>query len=247
MYLKKPISMKINKVYITVIVVVIIMIAIWLLSGIFIYTTFGDDKGSIGDMFGAPNALFSGLALLGVIYALIMQRKDLELQRKELQETREEFKITRVTNLIYKQMEPFNKDLVRNRLMNLDGELLDTVSDFIAIYKNLKSNDDYAGALELIRMNKLRINQLLDDSFDAIFNIEHLIDTNYFKDNEKVKKHLRNVIYNSFDLTIKELIKIKSWELRSLYPDIEQGVINREESKFIAMQREISRYSNNPM
>jgi hypothetical protein len=35
-------------------------------------------------MFGAVNALFSGLAFAGVVYAIFLQRIDLALQRKEL-------------------------------------------------------------------------------------------------------------------------------------------------------------------
>ena len=42
------------------------------------------DAAEFGDMFGVANALFSGLAFLGVIVAILLQRKELELQRKEL-------------------------------------------------------------------------------------------------------------------------------------------------------------------
>ena len=41
-------------------------------------------------MFGAINALFSGLAFGGVIYAILLQRKELALQREELALTRKE-------------------------------------------------------------------------------------------------------------------------------------------------------------
>lgn len=50
------------------------------------------DKGTFGDMFGAVNALFSGLAFAGLIYTAMMQREELKLQREELGLTREEFK-----------------------------------------------------------------------------------------------------------------------------------------------------------
>ena len=46
-------------------------------------------------MFGAPNALFSGLAFAGVIYAIILQRNELRLQREDLQLSREELRLTR--------------------------------------------------------------------------------------------------------------------------------------------------------
>lgn len=51
-----------------------------------------DGPGTFGDTFGAANALFSGLALAGVIIAILMQKQELELQRQELAQTREELK-----------------------------------------------------------------------------------------------------------------------------------------------------------
>ncbi len=41
------------------------------------------ERGSFGDMFGAVNALFSGLAFAGMIVTLNLQRKDIESQRKD--------------------------------------------------------------------------------------------------------------------------------------------------------------------
>jgi hypothetical protein len=49
-----------------------------------------DTRGQFGDMFGGINALFTGLAFAGVIYTILLQRRDLELQRDELRLTREE-------------------------------------------------------------------------------------------------------------------------------------------------------------
>ncbi|MBX3384508.1 MAG: hypothetical protein KF864_13480 [Phycisphaeraceae bacterium] len=40
--------------------------------------------GQFGDAFGTVNALFSGLALLGVVYAILLQREDIEIQRVDL-------------------------------------------------------------------------------------------------------------------------------------------------------------------
>jgi hypothetical protein len=48
------------------------------------------DRGQFGDLFGAINALFSGLAFAGVIIAILLQRRELELQRQELAATRAE-------------------------------------------------------------------------------------------------------------------------------------------------------------
>lgn len=47
-------------------------------------------RGQFGDMFGALNTVFSGLAFAALAYTLNLQRKELGLQRQELASTREE-------------------------------------------------------------------------------------------------------------------------------------------------------------
>ena len=49
-------------------------------------------RGLVGDMFGVGNAVFSALALVGVIIAIYLQNKELGLQRQELVLTRTEVK-----------------------------------------------------------------------------------------------------------------------------------------------------------
>lgn len=49
-------------------------------------------RAQFGDMCGAVNVVFSGLALAGVICAILLQREDLEIQRQELALTRTELK-----------------------------------------------------------------------------------------------------------------------------------------------------------
>lgn len=47
------------------------------------------NRGLFGDMFGGLNALFSGVALIGVVYTSFLQKQELELTRKELMRTAE--------------------------------------------------------------------------------------------------------------------------------------------------------------
>ena len=62
------------------------------LSAFGIYARLPDweTRAQFGDMFGAINALFSTLALVGVVVAVLIQKQELELQRKELEMTRGE-------------------------------------------------------------------------------------------------------------------------------------------------------------
>lgn len=48
-------------------------------------------RGIFGDMFGAVNAVFSGLAFAGIIISLYLQRIDLKNQFEEIKKTNEEF------------------------------------------------------------------------------------------------------------------------------------------------------------
>ena len=53
-------------------------------------------RGLFGDSFGGVNALFSGLAFLGIIIAIILQRQELRLQRQELKNQQKEMKEQRI-------------------------------------------------------------------------------------------------------------------------------------------------------
>jgi hypothetical protein len=66
------------------------VICVWLFSEVILYLSAPDwiTRSNIGDSFGAIASLFSGLALAGVIYALLLQRAELFLQRQELSNNR---------------------------------------------------------------------------------------------------------------------------------------------------------------
>lgn len=74
--------------------VVVLIFILWLLTWIVLYIGFTkwEERGQFGDMFGAVNSLFSGMAFAGIIIAIILQKQELELQRKELEFTREELR-----------------------------------------------------------------------------------------------------------------------------------------------------------
>ena len=71
-------------------VLIVVVILIWIAS-VFIIPYFLSDlnkRALLGDSFGTINSLFSGLAFAGIIYTILLQRKELALQRQELKETR---------------------------------------------------------------------------------------------------------------------------------------------------------------
>ena len=59
------------------------------------------EAGQVGDSFGAANALFSALALAGVIVTLFMQRMELKRQREDSESNQKELvKSTKMQQLV---------------------------------------------------------------------------------------------------------------------------------------------------
>jgi septal ring factor EnvC (AmiA/AmiB activator) len=65
---------------------------VWLISGISLYFSLDNwsERGTFGDMFGAINALFSGLAFAGLIFTIIMQREEIKTNQDEIELNRQE-------------------------------------------------------------------------------------------------------------------------------------------------------------
>lgn len=77
-------------------IAVVCVIVVWALTFFLFFISESDKRGQFGDMFGAVNALFSGLAFAGLIITLLLQKAELGLQRDELEQTREELKNQRL-------------------------------------------------------------------------------------------------------------------------------------------------------
>ncbi|MCC6373116.1 MAG: hypothetical protein IT236_19080, partial [Bacteroidia bacterium] len=76
---------------VTSVIVTIVIIGLWVGTYFLLRGKDPNVRGTFGDMFGSINALFSGLALAGIILTILLQRKELKLQREELKDTRKEF------------------------------------------------------------------------------------------------------------------------------------------------------------
>lgn len=73
---------------------ILLVLIIWTGSAFLIFYGLDSwpERGTFGDLFGAVNALFSGLAFAGLIYTIILQKEDIEIQRKEIAQNRAELK-----------------------------------------------------------------------------------------------------------------------------------------------------------
>lgn len=86
-----------NKLLIWGAIGTVVIIGLWITTYFLLKDLGSTERGTLGDMFGTVNALFSGLALAGIIFTILLQRKELGYQREELKATRLEFNIQNET------------------------------------------------------------------------------------------------------------------------------------------------------
>lgn len=176
------------------------VLVVWVCSGLLIshYFQSSEERGTFGDMFGAVNALFSGLAFAGLIITLLFQKDELKLQREELKATREEMENQRM------EFEEQNKTLKRQRFENTFFNMLSLQKDIVAdlFYKaegftggvQYTSRDVFraiytqplGGIQSKLRdkgISELQVPSLLDHYFRHLYRIYKYLDTTNLIDN----------------------------------------------------------------
>lgn len=128
-------------------------------------------RGQVGDAFGVVNALFSGLALAGVVLAILMQREELQLQRDELRETRAELSRTA-------QAQEQSRDalLRQHRAMLLSAAINAQAARVAATLARAKSNPLGAGVWDMYEKELRALDELvkrIGGEHDAIVGSGH--------------------------------------------------------------------------
>jgi len=88
-------SVKLRATKKTVIILAIFVLVLWAVNMAaywFWPSVDAGNRGIFGDIFGASASLFSALAFVGLIIAILLQKEELECQREELRLTREEMR-----------------------------------------------------------------------------------------------------------------------------------------------------------
>lgn len=93
------------------------VVVLWSFSAFTLNNDGYESRGTFGDMFGAINALFSGLAFAGIIYTILLQSKELKLQREDLALTRAEIEGQKLE--LKQQNETLKIQRFENTLFNL--------------------------------------------------------------------------------------------------------------------------------
>jgi len=167
------------------------ILILWILSGIITYFIFSENRGEIGDMFGSINALFSGLALFGIIISILIQQNELNLQRKELTETREEFKINRLTNILFKQIEYLNSIIDNSRFAATKINLI----EFIKHINNIKNENNDDKLKDILGKESSTIFGLITTTCSLIENFENVLKESNI--NEHEMSQLKSIFSNN--------------------------------------------------
>lgn len=124
----------------------IVVLALFFANLCLIFLPFSKEaRGTFGDQFGVVNALFSGLAFAGLIYTIILQRKDLKIQKRDLLYQRRELELTRKElELTRKEMEEqtaeFEKQNESLRIQRFENTFFNMLSQFQEVVNNLSVN-----------------------------------------------------------------------------------------------------------
>lgn len=110
------------------------VVVLWALNFAIIPLESESRSGSIGDVFGVANALFSALAFAALLYAVFLQRDELKLQRKELRTTRQVMRKQHAE--LERQARTMAKQVFENRFF----QLLRTHQDIVEGTSLLRNN-----------------------------------------------------------------------------------------------------------
>ena len=148
--------------------VIFFVVLVWAASGWVIYHASDNwgDRGTIGDMFGAVNSLFSGLAFAALLLTIFQQRQEIKLNRTAIEQNRKELaKAAAAQHLAQQAL----KEQVAQ--MNLTARL-NAMNTVIGYYNNrIKDASASAELVEKAKQKRKAIIQQIDDLIDGLDDI----------------------------------------------------------------------------
>lgn len=114
-----------------------IILIVWVASFAIIYVFIEEweNRGQFGDLFGAVNALFSGLAFAGLVITIMQQRHDLQLQRNAIEQTNKEMQ---------QQTQEFDTQNETLRRQQFDNTFFELLHMLQTIVSDLTLNVEYS-------------------------------------------------------------------------------------------------------
>lgn len=186
-----------NSIFFFGLISVLIIIGFWVFTYYDLKDLSKEDRGTFGDMFGGVNALFSGLALVGIIITILLQREDLKSQREELKLTREEFRKQSYSMEIQNFESAFFKLItLHNQIVSeLDIQLRKSIGTYLQGLRN-------EGPVTLVTVKGRDVFELLyKDLMDSLSKYSNSPDQGYrffYESNNKELSHYFRNLYRVY-------------------------------------------------
>lgn len=228
--------------WILIIVSILLVTSLWFYNYKYGYGLNFEERGIFGDMFGAVNAIFSGLAFAGIIISLYLQRIDLKNQFEEIKQTNKEFRIQNSTMELQKFENRFFQMLTIHHqiVADIDGsnDLLSEKKDGnLWIYLNSNNRQKYYDLLQEIETDKINTSR---DVFKYWLNLlyriiqDDLIFTNQIDDNiyQNNSKSTYNQKFNQINLFKKSIIEFENNVVDSKFESIYKHIYDKLNADF---------------
>lgn len=131
----------------------IFVLIVWMINYCVFKDVDNESRGTFGDMFGGVNALFSGMAFIGVIFAIFLQRQEVAIAKEEISRTKEMLvKQREQLELQNDQAKKQNFEQTFFQLLTLFSELTERM-DFVHPKTKVKTNGKDVFPVLLKRLN----------------------------------------------------------------------------------------------
>ncbi|MDP2037255.1 MAG: putative phage abortive infection protein [Ignavibacteria bacterium] len=119
----------------------LIVLGIWIFSWITLIVFIPDNfqkRSEFGDMFGAVNALFSGLALAGLIITIRLQSKQIKKQKKDIEQVRKDSEKQNFENVLFNLLEAQRQIIEQVSCINYNSKKIEKREVFKEIEEDIE-------------------------------------------------------------------------------------------------------------
>jgi hypothetical protein len=144
---------------------IVFVILLWIASAVCIIFFLDDwpNRGTFGDLFGAVNALFSGLAFAALIYTIVLQREEIRQNREEIVLNRKE--LVKASKLQKKAQEVLSQQVEQTHLSAKMNAMRTIVEYYNNQITNPKSTEE---TIEKAKQKRRQIIIQIDELIDGL-------------------------------------------------------------------------------
>jgi len=175
-----------------------------------------DIRGTFGDMFGAANALFTGLSFLGLIITILLQRRDFK-------ESKYQYLHERMTSFMYVQLDRYEKALEKLELINNSVKICNNEALYF-LHENLEyisiefaetreqrlkialnSKEAIIQNLNLIKESNSKISSFIISTDNCFLTLSDILNTSELTTSDK--NELRTIFHKNLGFMFPDVIK----------------------------------------